>query len=216
MKKLITEQNIIDLIKKGLTSITLPKESILTPLAKDRINSSKIQVIFSDATPKNDVVKKSGDKLVIAIGSDHTGFDLKEVIKKELTKLNHSIIDVGTNSKDSCDYPDFAIEVGKLTALKNVDFGIMIDATGIPSSITANKIPGIRAATCYNEFSAKSAREHNNANILVMGAKAIGEETAKSVLSTWLKSSFLGDRHQRRLDKITQLENKFLKRENLS
>lgn len=216
MKKLITEQNIIDLIKKGAASINLPKDSILTSLAKDRINSSKIQVIFSDDEPKNELAKKSSGKLVIAIGSDHTGFDLKDVIKKELEKLNHTIIDVGTNSKDSCDYPDFAIEVGKLTALKKVDFGIMIDATGIPSSITANKIPGIRAATCYNEFSARSAREHNNANLLVLGAKSIGEETAKSVLSTWLRSNFLGDRHQRRLDKITQLENKFLKRENIS
>ncbi|MBZ0178798.1 MAG: ribose 5-phosphate isomerase B [Melioribacteraceae bacterium] len=216
MKKLITEQDIIDLIKEGATSITLPKDSLLTPLAKDRINSSKIQVIFGDTEPKDEFVRAPNDKLVIAIGSDHTGFELKGTIKKEIEKLNHTIIDVGTNSKDSCDYPDFAIEVGKLTALKKVDFGIMIDATGIPSSITANKIPGIRAATCYNEFSARSAREHNNANVLVLGAKAIGEETAKSILSTWFNSSFLGERHQRRLDKITQLENKFLKRENLS
>lgn len=216
MKKIITEQNIIELIKKGTNTITLPKDSLLTPLAKDRINSSKIQIVFENENSENVISHQPKENLVIAVGSDHTGFELKELLKVEIEKANHKFVDVGTDSKQSCDYPDYAVEVGKLVALRKVDFGIMIDATGIPSAITANKIPGIRAATCYNEFSAKSAREHNNANLLVIGAKAIGEETAKSIFYTWLKSNFLGERHQKRLDKITLLENKFLKRENLS
>jgi ribose 5-phosphate isomerase B len=91
------------------------------------------------------------------------------------------------------------------------DFAVLIDATGIPSSITANKIPGIRACTCYNEFSARSAREHNNGNVLVMGAKTLGEETIKSILEVWLDTPFGGGRHQRRLDKITAIEKEFSK-----
>ena len=100
-----------------------------------------------------------------------------------------------------------SVPTAKKVKERSVDWGIIIDATGIPSAITANKLKGIRAATCYNEFSARSAREHNNANILVIGAKAIGEETAKSILDAWLTTNFGGGRHQRRLDKITQIEN---------
>ncbi|OGU34393.1 MAG: ribose 5-phosphate isomerase B, partial [Ignavibacteria bacterium GWB2_35_6b] len=130
-----------------------------------------------------------------------------------LKDKNFDIIDVGTNSKESCDYPDFAIAVAKKVGMKEVRFGILIDATGIPSAITANKFPGIRAATCYNEFSAKSAREHNNANIIVLGAKTLGEETIKSILDTWFKTNFAGERHQKRLNKITEVEKYFMKRE---
>ncbi|MCW8850073.1 MAG: RpiB/LacA/LacB family sugar-phosphate isomerase, partial [Melioribacteraceae bacterium] len=129
-------------------------------------------------------------------------------ISKILKDQGYEIIDVGTFDEASCDYPDFAIKVSQLVTSGEVYFGIILDATGIPSSITANKVSKIRAATCYNEFSARSAREHNNANVLVMGAKTLGEETIKSILYVWLNSEFLGDRHQRRLDKITELENK--------
>jgi len=125
---------------------------------------------------------------------------------KYLNKQDYSITDVGTYDDSSCDYPDFAIKVGKLIQSGEVNFGILLDATGIPSAITANKLKGIRAATCYNEFSARSAREHNNANIIVLGAKSLGEESIKSIINVWLNSEFLGDRHQRRLDKISQLE----------
>jgi ribose 5-phosphate isomerase B len=144
----------------------------------------------------------------VAVGSDHTGFTMKKTIIEFLDKQGYSITDVGTYDEQSCDYPDFAIKVSELVASGSVNFGIIFDATGIPSAITANKFNGIRAATCYNEFSARSAREHNNANIIVLGAKTLGDETVKSVLNVWLNSEFLGDRHQRRLDKITELEKK--------
>ena len=109
----------------------------------------------------------------------------------------------------SCDYPDFAEAVSEKVQLGKVDCGLIIDATGIPSAITANKLEGIRAATCYNEFSAKSARSHNDANVLVLGAKTLGEETIKSIVDVWLNTSFEGGRHQRRLDKITGIERKY-------
>jgi len=143
----------------------------------------------------------------IAIGSDHTGFRIKNVISKILSEKGYEIIDVGTYDEKSCDYPDFAFAVARKVRENEVKFGIIIDATGIPSSITANKLKGIRAATCYNEFSTSSAREHNNANILVLGAKSLGEETIKSILETWLNTKFGGGRHQRRLNKITEIEN---------
>lgn len=210
MKKLITEQYVIDIIKSGANSIEVCENCLLTPLAMDRIKSSKIQIVKkkNDGNIKEDIL---ADNNKIAIGGDHTGFEIKEILKKYLKDKNFDVIDVGTNSKESCDYPDFAIAVAKKVGMKEVRFGILIDATGIPSAITANKFPGIRAATCYNEFSAKSAREHNNANIIVLGAKTLGEETIKSVLDTWFKTNFAGERHQKRLNKITEVEKYFMK-----
>ncbi|OGU64498.1 MAG: ribose 5-phosphate isomerase B [Stygiobacter sp. RIFOXYC12_FULL_38_8] len=147
----------------------------------------------------------------IAIGSDHTGVNAKKVLFDYLKKKGFDVIDLGTFTEDAVDYPDIAFNVANRVKIGEVGFGIILDATGIPSCITANKIPGIRAATCYNEFSARSSREHNNANVLVLGAKALGDETLKSLADVWLSSKFLGDRHQRRLDKIKAIEEKYLK-----
>ncbi|OGU30058.1 MAG: ribose 5-phosphate isomerase B [Ignavibacteria bacterium GWA2_35_9] len=141
-----------------------------------------------------------------AIGSDHTGFKVKNILSKIITEKGFEVIDVGTFDEKSCDYPDFALAVAEKVQSMSVDFGIIVDATGIPSAITANKLKGIRAATCYNEFSTRSAREHNNANVLVLGAKALGEETIKSILEVWLNTNFGGGRHQKRLDKISDIE----------
>ncbi|MDP3150168.1 MAG: ribose 5-phosphate isomerase B [Ignavibacteria bacterium] len=146
-------------------------------------------------------------KNVVVLGCDHTGLTVKNLLIKILIEKGFKIQDVGTFDEVSCDYPDFAYAAAKKVKSGEADFGIIVDATGIPSAITANKIKGIRAATCYNEFSAKSAREHNNANILVVGAKALGEETIKGILETWLTTKFGGGRHQKRLDKITEIEN---------
>ncbi|MBM4170946.1 MAG: ribose 5-phosphate isomerase B [Ignavibacteria bacterium] len=145
----------------------------------------------------------------IAIGSDHTGVIAKKVLVEFLKTKKFEVTDIGTYSEESVDYPDIATNIAVRVKGGEVEFGIIIDATGIPSAITANKFKGIRAATCYNEFSAKSAREHNNANILVLGAKSLGEETLKSITDVFLSSKFLGDRHQRRLDKIKAIEEKF-------
>ena len=144
--------------------------------------------------------------LRIVIGCDHGGFDLKLKVIDFVKEKGYDIIDIGTNSNESCDYPDFAIAVAREVAKGSSDFGICFDATGIPSAITANKIKGIRAATCYNEFSAWSAINHNNANVLVMGAMTLGIEVIKSIIDKWVSTEFAGGRHQRRLDKISALE----------
>jgi len=211
MKKLITEPDIIKFSKEGGEILPIGPEDLLTPGAKDRIKDLGIKIISKEEAEQisaNDqgIIKTLISKSV-AIGGDHTGFKLKNIIAKILTEKGFKITDVGTFDENSCDYPDFAYAVAKKVKERSVDWGIIIDATGNPSAITANKFKGIRAATCYNEFTAKSAREHNNANILVLGAKAIGEETAKSILETWLNTNFGGGRHQRRLNKISEIEN---------
>jgi len=210
-KKLITERDIQNLVLNGKSKLEITGNEIITPAAKDKINENLIKIVrlekYSNGQNASSLTGSFNNYKNVAIGSDHTGFAMKELIKKVLTDKGYQITDVGTVDEKSCDYPDFAINVAEQINQKKVDFGILFDATGIPSSITANKIRGIRAATCYNEFSARSAREHNNANIIVMGAKTLGEETIKSILDTFLNSNFLGDRHQRRLDKISKLEN---------
>lgn len=211
MKKLISESDILKFIKEGGTVLPVGPNDILTPGAKDRIKDSVIKVITKEeaeriASEDPGIIKTLISKSV-AIGGDHTGFKLKSIIAKILTDKGFKVTDVGTFDEKSCDYPDFAYAVAKKVKERSVDWGVIIDATGNPSAITANKLKGIRAATCYNEFTARSAREHNNANIMVLGAKAIGEETAKSILEAWLSTNFGGGRHQRRLDKITKIEN---------
>lgn len=215
MKKLITEQEVLKLFKGGSKSIAIAKGDIITPLAADRIKTLGISVVEKIEGEEIDSEEISSEKKVktnkIVIASDHTGYKMKSLLINYLSGKGYEIIDAGTDSEKSCDYPDFALAAAKKVALKEADFGIILDATGIPSAITANKVPGIRAATCYNEFSAKSAREHNDANILVMGAKTLGEESIKSVLDVWMKTDFAGERHQKRLDKIAAVERMFLK-----
>ncbi len=211
MKKLITEPDIIKFSKEGGEILPIGADDLLTPGAKDRIKQLGIKIISKEEAEKisagdQGIIKTLISKSV-AIGGDHTGFKLKNILAKILTEKGFNITDVGTFDENSCDFPDFAYAVAKKVKERSVDWGIIIDATGNPSAITANKLKGIRAATCYNEFTAKSAREHNNANILVLGAKAIGEETAKSIMEVWLKTNFGGGRHQRRLNKITEIEN---------
>jgi len=209
-RKLITEKDIQNLLLTGKRTLEITGNEIITPAAKDKINESLIKTVkVNFPSTKDNSNKLTGNFSTykkVAIGSDHTGFSTKKIIKKFFEDKGYDITDLGTFDESSCDYPDFAIKVAKHIQQRQSHFGVLLDATGIPSAITANKIKGIRAATCYSEFSAKSAREHNNANIIVMGAKTLGEETIKSILETFINSNFLGERHQRRLDKITQLE----------
>lgn len=208
MKKLITDADILALIKSGGTELVAGKGDIISPLAQDRIRQNKIKIV---SQASNVTINASIANTKIAIGSDHTGVKAKKVLFDYLKNKGLDIIDVGTFTEDAVDYPDIAFNVANRVKIGEVTFGVILDATGIPSCITANKVPGIRAATCYNEFSARSSKEHNNANVLVMGAKALGDETLKSIVDVWLTSKFLGDRHQKRLDKIKAIEEKYSK-----
>lgn len=141
----------------------------------------------------------------IIIGSDHGGFKLKEKIKKYLGELGYEYEDIGTDSMQSCDYPDFAYKVAKKVAETNSK-GILICGTGIGMSISANKVRGIRAALAFDEFTAKMSREHNNSNVLCLGERTTKEELAKKIVKVWLETPFSKEeRHHRRVDKITKL-----------
>ncbi len=148
----------------------------------------------------------------IAIGSDHGGFELKEYLKKYLDKKGIKYKDLGTFSTKSCDYPDFGSKVGAAVGYGDFEKGLLICTTGIGMSIVANKIKGIRASLCHDVFSARYAREHNDANILTLGGRVIDSGLAKEIVKVWLNTDFSGEeRHLKRLNKIKQEENKIYK-----
>jgi ribose 5-phosphate isomerase B len=153
----------------------------------------------------------ASNRKVIAIGADHGGFELKEAIKPELNGLGFDINDVGTNSKDAVDYPDFAHAVAQAVGTGKAWRGIMIDGAGIGSCIVANKVPGVRAGMAYDYSSAVNSREHNDTNVLTLGAGLIGINLAKQIVKTWLTTEFAGGRHTPRIDKIKSVEKKYLK-----
>lgn len=142
----------------------------------------------------------------IGIGSDHGGYELKEYIKDFLEKEGIEYIDYGTNSLDSVDYPDYGVRVAQGVVNKEVDKAIAICGTGIGISISCNKVKGIRCALCSDTYSARMSVEHNNANILALGARVLGPDLAVEIVSTWLNAKFQGGRHKRRIDKITNIE----------
>ena len=144
----------------------------------------------------------------IAIGNDHGAVEYKDIIKAMLTEEGHEVIDCGTNSTDSCDYPDYAKAVADKVVSREVEKGIVICGTGIGISIAANKVKGIRCGLCTNTTMARLTREHNDANVLSMGQRIIGIETAKDIVHTFLSTPFSnGERHKRRIEKITEIEN---------
>ncbi len=147
----------------------------------------------------------------IAVGCDHGGFELKQTIMEHLSKKNIEVKDYGTYSEESCDYPEFGQKVGEAVVSKECDLGIIVCGTGIGISISANKVPGVRAALCSDTFSAHATREHNNANILALGARVVGKGLALDIVDTFLNSEFQGGRHERRIDKITEIEKKYNK-----
>lgn len=145
----------------------------------------------------------------VAIGNDHAGYELKGEIVKILQNNNYEVVDFGTCDSKSVDYPDYGLQVAEAVKNGDCDKGIIICGTGIGISVSANKVPGIRAALCTNSFMARLSREHNNANVLALGARIVGLDLAIDIVETWLKTEFLGDRHQRRLDKIEDIEKKY-------
>lgn len=211
-RKLITEQMVIEVARFQKT-MDVPKEAIITSLARDKAKQLGIRFITSDIKPPFDPSSpfKPGAENKIAIGSDHGGYALKEYIKKVLRELKFQVVDVGTNSNQAVDYPDFAHAVASLVSEGDCAKGIMIDGAGIGSCMVANKVPNVRAAMCYDITTAVNSREHNNANVLTLGGKMIGELLAEQIVKVWLKTEFAGGRHQARVDKITNTEKKYFK-----
>ena len=142
----------------------------------------------------------------IALGSDHGGFELKNIIKEHLLQKGNEILDFGTESSKSVDYPEYGFKVGQAVIAKETDLGVVVCGTGIGISIAANKVKGIRAALCTDSYMARMAREHNNANILALGSRVIGPGVALDIVDTFLNTAFGESRHARRLKLITDFE----------
>ena len=153
----------------------------------------------------------AGPEKTVALGADHGGLAMKEDLKGYLAELGYAVLDCGTNNAEPVDYPDFAYAVARLVAEGRAARGIMIDGAGIGSCMAANKVPGVRAAMCYDLSTAVNSREHNDANVLTLGGGLIGANLARQIVNTWLGTAFGGGRHARRVDKIMAIEKRYLK-----
>jgi ribose 5-phosphate isomerase B len=221
-KKLITERDIRESARRGEKVFSYDGDTILTPSAKDAASQLDIKLVrhaenrACGGTGIGDVliVRSAGkdsatNDTVIALGADHGGYLLKETLRKFIGELGYAVADVGTHSEEACDYPDFAYAVATMVARGEASKGIMIDGVGVASAIVANKVPGIRAVPCCDEFVARSSREHNDANVLTLGGRVLGSELAKSIVKAWLDTAFGGGRHQPRVQKITDVEQRY-------
>lgn len=142
----------------------------------------------------------------IAIGNDHSAVEMKNEIKSFLESKGYEVLDQGTNSTESCDYPAYGEKVGKAVVTGEADLGIAICGTGLGISLAANKVKGVRACVCSEPYTARMSRLHNNCNVLCFGARVVGSELAKMIVEEWLKTEFEGGRHQRRVDMIMEIE----------
>lgn len=200
-KLVITEDDVRGLDEGSVLRIN--EAARLTPLAADIVNDKKIQLVHRTS--------RHGSKSarLIAVGADHGGYKMKEELKKLLNELGHRVHDFGTNSEDAVDYPDFAHAVAHDVADGGSDVGIIIDGAGIGSAITANKVPGVRAAACYSVALAKNSREHNGANVLTLGSKSITNAEMREIVSAWLATELTEDRHRKRVAKIEAIERQY-------
>jgi ribose 5-phosphate isomerase B len=220
-RTLITEKDIQGLRHAGKKVLEVPSGAIVTPLAAEEATRSGITITTAPQVTAREAVIAPGTSTqstgetrrgnVVAFGSDHGGFQLKEQLKKYAGSLGYVVLDVGTTSEEPCDYPDFAYAVARAVAAGDAWRGVMIDGAGIGSCVVANKVPGIRAACCHNEFVARNAREHNDTNLLTLGSRVTGFEVCREILKVWLETWFSGGRHKGRVDKITDVEHRFLK-----
>jgi ribose 5-phosphate isomerase B len=209
-RRLITEKDVEAVPTGG--ELRFPAEAIVTPRAQEVALEREVS-LSPEPDPANTPSRASapGSK-AIALGADHGGFAMKETLKIYLQELGYAIKDCGTFSNESVDYPDFAYAVAKLVSEGQAWRGVMIDGAGIGSCMVANKVPGVRASLCYDLSTAVNSREHNDANVLTLGGRLIGENLAKEIVKTWLETEFAGGRHERRVNKIMGVEKRFLRK----
>jgi len=143
---------------------------------------------------------------IVGLGADHAGFPLKEDLKAWLIARGYDVVDLGTQSTESVDYPDYAAAVGSAVTTGKADCGVLVCGTGIGMAMAGNKVSGVRAAACSDAYTARMSREHNDANILALGARITGRDAAIEILETWLEAEFAGGRHARRVDKLVELD----------
>jgi ribose 5-phosphate isomerase B len=205
-RRIVTELDVRDLAFGS--TIDIPSGALITPLARQIMMDRHVTASTAPSRPANPMPSAIGRK-VVALGSDHAGFALKEDLKPYLAELGFAVQDVGTSGTQSVDYPDFALAAAELVATGRAWRGIVVDGAGIGSAVAANKVPGVRAALCYDLATAVNSREHNDANVLTLGAGLIGPALARQVVKAWLGTDFAGGRHARRVQKIVDIERRY-------
>jgi len=188
--------------------VRVPLDAIVTPSARETAATRGVRIL---EVPEDQISALAPPEKTVALGADHGGFRLKETLKPVLVSLGFEVRDVGVYDEKPADYPDLALKVAELVAAGTATRGVAIDGAGIGSSMAANKVPGVRAALCYDKASARNSREHNDSNVLTLGARLLTESQAEEVLRTWMATPFGGGRHQARVDKIMAIERRFLK-----
>jgi ribose 5-phosphate isomerase B len=200
-KSVITEDDV-----RGLEAgavLRIGEDARLTPLAADIVKEKGIEIVRR-ASRRGSKASK-----LIAVGADHGGFQMKEELKVLLGELGHKVHDFGAYSEEAVDYPDFAHAVARAVANGSSDLGIVIDGAGVGSAMTANKVPGVRAAACYSVEVARNSREHNDANVLTLGSKTINSKQMRDIVMTWLSTEISEERHRKRVAKIDAIQRQY-------
>jgi ribose 5-phosphate isomerase B len=200
-KKVITEDDVRGLEQGAV--LRLAEGARLTPLAADIVREKQIEIVRRASRRGSSTAK------LIAVGADHGGFGMKQELKAFLTESGHRVHDFGTDSEDAVDYPDFAHAVARAVADGTAEVGIVIDGAGVGSAMTANKVPGVRAAACYSVELARNSREHNDANVLTLGSKTVSTAQMLEIVRAWLATEIKEDRHKKRVAKISAIERQY-------
>lgn len=200
-KTIITETDVRDLPEGA--RLRVAEGARLTPLAADIVRDRRIELVRR--------VPRRGPRpeKIVAVGADHGGFPLKEELKAFLAELGHRVRDFGTHSTEAVDYPDFAHAVARAVAEGEADLGIIVDGAGVGSAMTANKVPGVRAAACYDAKVARNSREHNDANVLTLGSGTIDSTQMREIVGVWLATDITEERHKKRVAKIEAVERQY-------
>jgi ribose 5-phosphate isomerase B len=201
-KRVITEAEIRQ--ASAGDTVRIDEDALITPLASDFAREQGVNI---ERVRRRSAARKQR----IAIGADHGGYEMKEHLKRVLSDLGHDFQDFGAHSTDAVDYPDYAHLVARAVSRGTCGLGIMIDGAGIGSCMAANKVPGVRAAMCYDAATARNSREHNGANLLTLGGKMISFDRMREIVQVWLSSELTEDRHRRRVAKIDAIESEYLR-----
>ena len=201
VRRVITYQDI-----PACGELQVPLDAVITPSAREVALERGVKIVH---LPADQIRENLDPATTIAIGSDHGGFQMKEQLKPILAELRLAIRDVGVIEEKAADYPDIALQVAELVASGVTTRGVIVDGAGIGSCMAANKVPGVRAALCYDKASAKNSREHNDSNVLTLGGRLLTASQAEEVLRVWLATPFGGGRHAARVQKIAQIEQKY-------
>jgi ribose 5-phosphate isomerase B len=205
-KRVLTGADIEALPPGG--ELVVPSDTIITDRAREIAHERGVAIRAETpaGSQKTGEPAASAPARVVALGADHGGFELKNTLKSYLTDWGYEVRDFGTDSSQAVDYPDFALAVAQAVARGEAWRGIMVDSIGVGSAMAANKVRGVRAAPCYDRATARSSREHNDANVLTLGGKMLRTDEAREITRVWLDAKFAGGRHQGRVDKIAAIE----------